>query len=396
MISMYFNARLTNSKLFGDDPKAGWFYPVLYPANGIDTSYNQRNVLEKALKSYSKLSFDSAYFNIEIDNISDLTKIDLRKFIERHIKCNNLVVNFKRPGTLEEWKLDLEKACKTIGSDIPVLVAMNHDHIFVDADSKVFDSVVNNVFGKSSEGNNEKKIFIYSHAPENISLIYSNKSYFGNARIKYFENENGLYKAWPIDDWVDSICVMTMPTLAHIFDRMKFTGCYLGRIDWPGVSYKKLGLEAYIFPREFFKHYDGYGHVSGMRLISDLRAGIEWDLNECHTKEQVIEYYYQKWMDEYIFYLRDSLTKKPFYQPKKYFFIKNLEFTMQNFKKYHIDVDENTIDSIDFNSNELYGLLKSKVYYNANYIYMNIYYDNILLGNRFIAKIFNKINKFLG
>ena len=59
-------------------------------------------------------------------------------------------------------------------------------------------------------------------------------------------------KSEVIDHWIDTICVMTMETLSHVWSRIKFTGSYIGRLDWVGAEYSYLALTTYVFPREFF------------------------------------------------------------------------------------------------------------------------------------------------
>lgn len=371
-LSLYFNCKLTNKRLLPNSLTSEYFYPVIYPRNPLVNNVTQYEVLIETIKSYSAFDFKYAIFNIEIDGIDDSQKTEISKTISGIFKCDNFKINFARPSNLASWRSDIRSATDLIGPNSPVLVAMNHDHPYIDYAPSVFVRVIDQIFS----GDNFCKAFYYSHAPEVISLAMN-----GLKSGTFNVSKTGICESILINNWLDSYCVMTLDTLDHIFSKLKYSGDYIGRIDWPGASYDNLKLRTYVFPREFFKHYDGYGHVSGLRLFSDVNLPKGRNLTKIQNNSALINY--QRWLDTFILLIRDSLRNRIFLRKK--FFVDEIErslvlFDQGYFKQDLIDglLDERAYEhavielrnAVYFNANNLFFLIKDDIYLiNSNSVF---------------------------
>ena len=58
-----------------------------------------------------------------------------------------------------------------------------------------------------------------------------------------------------------------------------------------------LELTTYIFPREFFRHYDGYGHTTGLRLneLLTLNSILPFEFSAKGSIDEFVLFYYQLW-----------------------------------------------------------------------------------------------------
>ncbi|MBT6447890.1 MAG: hypothetical protein HOK38_04000, partial [Flavobacteriaceae bacterium] len=148
---------------------------------------------------------------------------------------------------------------------------------------------------------------------------------------------------------------------------------------------KKLNISGFFFAREFFRHFEGYHHVSGIRINKDL------SLNSS-SKKVNLEFYYEKWLNLSIFLLRDGL--KNFSLNKKKHLIKLVEKSIQIFNDSYLTEDANyNIISKD-ECEELKYSLRSKIYYNLNMIYSEIKIDNELKGNNILKTFYNTRIKY--
>ena len=119
-----------------------------------------------------------------------------------------------------------------------------------------------------------------------------------------------MYKSNKSINWVDCLSVMTLNTLKYIFLKTSANNDqYLGRFDWPGVYFKKMEIISHLFPREFFRHYDGYSHVTGNRNYSGEGMNFN-DFDFCKSRNiiDLSNFYYQIWTRLYYFYLRDNVS----------------------------------------------------------------------------------------
>ena len=391
MLSLYFNCRITEQRLTPDRIDSCWFYPVTYPQRGGTGSLSQYAVLLKTIESYAVFKFDTVIFNIGLDFIDSHIEEELKKRITDNYSANEVILRFTRPSTLEEWKRDVAEASTLIEKDSPVLVVMNHDHPFIDHTPDVFNALVEKVFPKSE--NNFGKVLYYSHAPEAISSAVN-----GRSSTKYIRQSGGIYKGEVINDWTVSIWVMTMATLGHILSRAKCSeSFYMGRIDWAGVWYSRLALTPYIFPREFFKHFDGYGHVTGIRLISDISTTKSPVLQFPGDDDAsgIVDFYYQRWLDCYLLAVRDALRSETSTAAStKSIFTKAIEESLELFRIGYLEADVAAGLIHERRMSAIEGALSSHIYYFGNLLFESIKTDILLIDGEFY-KFKNLIKKVM-
>jgi len=367
---LYFNTKLVGKEIYENNINS--YYPVMMPKNCIIIDKYKFNlkVLKETLISYSKLSFEYAIFNIELENKKDEAEID--KIISIFFLPTKTELRFKRPSTKTSWENDIKRL--EIFKDRPIFTVFNHDHIFLDYQVDTLRSIINEVF--NGDFSDYKKIFYYSHIPEFLSKIL-NTNRFNGLKIN---RTNNLYSLKYINLNIDSFAIMTYDTLSYVFKSIIKYPNYIGRIDWQGLYFKKLEIEAFVYPREFFSHYEGYGHVTGTKLYKNLNIVKSIDKL---TIDEKLEFYYSKWLNNSFLYVRDFVFSK-FFRPR-FFFHKALENSFEMFKisyleedlKYQI-IDQTTFDILIPN-------LRSKIYRNANDIYLELKTDNEL-GFRFWTK----------
>ena len=368
MLSLYFNSKLTGRGVH--DPVTTYGDTVvlssIYCRNSRGLS--QLEVLVGVIESYKDIVFENAVFNIDIAELNDDAEIKISSAIKFNINVeNNLIVNFFRPSTVNEWVDDVKNNFPIIGPDVPVLVVMNHDHPFVDYNIDAIGKIVKDVFGVS--GANFGKVLPYSHASEVISYVLNNKYKFRCVDGVY----SGRYKT----DWLDSICIISMNTLLHVFNNIVTLGDgYVGRFDWPGVYYrKKILLEYYVYPREFFRHYDGYSHVTGLRLGTELTCTPFMYQIPLKGREKMIDFYYQRWIDCYLLFLRDYMRKCTFFHDRRKYLKKGIDISLRDFCVVYLDQDMHCKIISKSDRKAIVAGLLDKIYYNFNFLFHEIDLD---------------------
>ena len=378
MLSLYFNSRLTTETLNHDSIDSSWFYPATYPRHANANSINQYEVLLRSIKSYAVLKFHTAIFNIAIDLHDNQLEEEIKNCINSNCSADNIIVNFTRPSTLEEWRIDAEYLASLIPPNSPILVIMNHDHPFVDYTPIPFNSLVEQVFGELES--NLGKVLYYSHAPEVVSLVANSTS-----SDQFTEERHAVFTREVTNNWVVSLWVMTAETFIYILSRANCaTSTYMGRIDWAGITYNGLTLKTYIFPREFFKHRDGYGHVTGIRLISDLRDPTSVELQHPGIIEgsALVEFYYQRWVDTFILAVRDAMRREAltlvFARSSNMHFRRAIEGSLDLFRKGYLESDARAGLIQQRQLNDIASTLRSHIYHNGNNLFELIKTDIIL------------------
>lgn len=369
---LYFNCRITGTILTTNSKVSPYFYPQVYPKQQCSQSpASQLDILVTTIESYSKMVFEHAIFNLEIDNSDEDIINKLHETIYKNFPKTKIILNFTRPSTLAQWKADIKKLRRTFDFNKPVLVVMNHDHPFVDCNSNCLEYCMKLVF--SPNNSNFGKIFYYSHAPEVISWAIN-----GRGKIRFKELSHGIFESSIVNGWIDSIGIMSLETLEHIWSKIIFNGEYIGRFDWFDVTFDKLNLRTYVFPREFIKHFDGYNHITGMRLISELRSSQKYPQNFPTHEDYgfLIEYYYQKWLDSFIIAVRDSVNlNHSFCTSSRDVFIKAIERTIDLFIIGYLNMDS-MLGLIDPTLQiSIENSLRNKIYFNGNSIFQVISTD---------------------
>lgn len=386
---LYFNSKIVKDNLTPDTKESGYFYPIIYPRNE-NIIYNKEEVLYKTIESYKTIEFSKVYINIEFE-VTDYTKESiLSSFINELWPKALKSIKFKRPSTVSGWIAETENLLLENNINEPVLVVMNHDHPFLEYNIRAFNDTVSNVFD-----NNDsvfKRILFYSHTSE-----YINWSLNDSLNVKYKNVGDYLYKSDNIDNWVDSIHIMTFETLLFIWKSLKFEGEYIGRFDWVGVKFSKLGLTAYAYPREFFRHFDGYFHVTGSRLSSNLNLTSDMPLLFPNKSDlnSIVNFYYQKWIDLYIFHIEFILKEKKNNSRIKSLYVEVIYKTLSIFKKTYINVDSKNGLVNNDQIEEIFYLLQNKIFYNANYIFQDLQTNSTLRENKIKKNILFKFKHLL-
>lgn len=375
-MNLYFNTKIVSSTIHENSKKT--FYPIVMPKNHhFDKQVLPFKILKSVLISYSKLKFKKCVFNIETENV-EYNK-EVKDLLTNYFKNTELNINFTRPYNKKTWINDIQNH---FGSylDEPILLAMNHDHQYVDHQTETLENKLNKIFNKERE--NFKKVFFYSHIPELISSA-ENRKYIQNR--KYKNIEKSMYKINPLDYQVDSVSIMTARTLRYIIRQISNDIEYFGRIDWKNLYFKKLNISGFFFAREFFRHFEGYHHISGIRINKELSL-------DSSSKQLNLDFYYEKWLNLSIFLLRDGL--KNFRLNKKKHLIKLVEKSIQIFNDSYLkeDFHYNIISKIE--CEELKHTLRNKIYYNLNMIYSEIKIDNELRRVSMLKTLYNTRIKY--
>ena len=410
---LYFNSKITNKTVFSNTSISLTTYSEIpFPKESILEYADKLEVLKKTLISYSKLNFIACVFNIEIDDSEESFK-EIKELIINNFNYKDLLINKRRPSNLKDWKKDLEGIRERFGDEMPIFLCQNHDHPFVDYQSSSFEKVVNSVFPKVE--NNFSKCLIYSHSPDFTSVSYDAQK--GGA-FQFIKEEKQIFRTKRVDTYFDSIVILTLETIFHILNQLKFNGDYLGRFDWPGVQYNNLRLRYYFFPREFFRHFDGYYISTGMRCFEDLNESkhLPFQFPGAGDTNEKIDFYYQRWIDNFMIYLRDEMLKKPsktaIYKTYKNALISSLSFFDKTYLKedlkYSLITEEEyeilkigLENKVYFNFNSIFNTLNTElVLYNRGYRYQlkrfynnNLKYHWLIITMKFLIpkKIFIKI-----
>ena len=384
MISLYFNCRITNEKIIHIKKiEKNIFYPISYP-NKINNDYDdQYNILKKTLRSYINLKFNVAILNIEIDNITKEKENEINKIIEQNIKSNNTITRFKRPSSKKEWKSNIEELMQRITKEEPILVMMNHDMPFIDYTTEIFYNVIKKTFYQNDK--NINKALVYSFAPQGLEMFYGNTT-----EIKY----DTIDCISEYSNNQASILIITIETLSKWLNNILCSEEeYIGRlIDWPGINYRNFKINLIRFPREFFKHYDGYGMVTGIRLITDLRKTENLTLKYPINEYELIEFYYQRWLDNYFLYVRDQLKfNGNIFERKKNMYINAVENSILLFRKGYLlpDISIGLIKNSSYE--EIENKIRNRIYYDGNKLYNELLVDLELNKNNIVYQIYYNI-----
>ena len=381
MISLYFNCFLTeNTTDQLSDGDRGFFYPVTYPRPLNVESISQIDILIKVIKSYSTIEFDVVVFNLDIPFATEEIRNTIKNLITKNLTYSEAHIFFERPSTVLHWTENIAKYHNVFKPESPLLVVMNHDHPFIDYSDFSIQKIVKQVF--PSLKNNFGKVLCYSHAPELVSNAINN--------TEFCEISPGLYRKDHVNNWIDSIFFMTSKTLEHIWNDLTFNGEYIGRFDWAGSSFESLDLSMYIYTREYFRHYDGYGHVTGMKLFSEFQYNVTYPINipVFNDKDAMVIFYYQKWIDCFLLSVRDYMLKNRFsLKPKRKLFIKIIQKTILQFKNSYLksDLQEGILSEKDVIFLE--DAVANQIFYNSNMIFREVLTELKLLEVGAIKRI---------
>lgn len=352
MLSLYYNARLTDKEIRTLNPKklSNFLHPGYFPINFDTMLISMVDQFLLSVESLSLLEFNYAIFNISID-IDDIEKKKfygekIKNIIEKKINTKNLILNYFRPSTKSDWIKDINQQ-KNYFKDDPVLIMMNHDHI-------LHSNYVNYFLNESKLcflDNKYHRVMNYSHCPE--VLANSNKS-GSKLGIKIFKKKI---------NWLDSIYVMKIKTLKILFERLvvPHENFYLGRIDWEGTYIKSTTIEFYHCDKPYFYHLGLYSHVTGINLQQFFKSNYEY----IYLQGKNIGNAYCEWLMHYHLYLLKCFKKN-----KDPIFMKNEIYnTLEHYLSYAkcdgislSNIEKNALLALTYSTfNSIYNLFETEV-----------------------------------
>ena len=392
---LYFCSKIIEENLTSDFRNSDYYYPVIYPNFSFDFP-SKKEVLFHTIKSYSHLNFSKVIFHVEFDNESENAELEFANLVYSIWPKEITEIKFQRASTLDSWRNEVLILKNKYPLNEPVLVAMNHDHVFVDHNPKVLFEIAEKVFEKGKS--NFRKALYYSHAPEVIKW-----SIFGRGNRKFNQLPNGIFHCKFESNWIDSIVILTFQTLHEIWETIVFSGNYIGRFDWVNVKFKGLALELYSFPREFFRHFDGYNHTTGVRFTEplSLNSNLPFEFPSNRNIDEIVSFYYQLWLANYLQFVESYLENNSFsLKAQKTILIEAIQKSMELFNSAYLDMDVKYGLLPNEQKNQVQIGLHNLIYYNANSIYRELKTDIQLKSNwlksplyRLKSLIYNLFNK---
>jgi hypothetical protein len=276
-IALLISIRLTNQ--IGAMPSTRIStYPTLYPKD----SNNKVEVLERSIASIGSLPISDIFYYIEIDSDIQYSESRFEVLLRTIFKSATIHALTNRPTTKQSWLMVVDRLEKEISDTKPIVLILNHDHIFVDTDPRMFLQTLLYLCT-----NNQNHYLIYSHAPECVSLAlnfdalnFRQSHYNGGTfpRSRPVEITKELYGMHALH--IDGVFATTLSGMRYLWENTIVTTEYAPRPDWPGVQ---IGapLKVFFSTREFFRHFDGYGHIT--RLPSMLGLSLARLQNSCST-----------------------------------------------------------------------------------------------------------------
>lgn len=272
-IGLYVNVLLTGDPAL----KSEGLVPI-YPRRSCPLdACDKVKVLKLSFDSIVALPISKIILNIEANGDFENAVEGIRFHVQECFPNAEIVKESKRPTTLEAWHDSTNFAESFFGTEMPILCFFNHDHIFVDFRHEPFIQCIETVF---SDSNNLEAYIIYSHAPEAISMSYDSQAYLSRLRCVPGMKINAA-PCLPVNDLLfkttvynhqDGIFVTTTAGLRKMWSKVISATDYMPRPDWPGVIFEDAKFEIFYGRREFFRHFDGYGHITTLRnsLALDL------------------------------------------------------------------------------------------------------------------------------
>lgn len=249
-------------------------------------SFKKTDVFRMQLCSMKTLPISKIILNVVSSSEFSSDISSLYAYATEMFPNAEIVREQERSTKLEQWRMSSNTAVSFFGVDTPVIWVFNHDHIFVDYRPEPF---IKSITTTIDLYNKEPFFLIYSHAPENIALSFDTSACKSRLAL-FFGHDfgiqdncellpNGLYRSRRTGS-IDGIFVTTPRTMRWFWNSTIWLGDprfieYAPRPDWPGVSFPSIVVEQVSSTREFFRHFDGYGHVMTARNALILQLDTE-------------------------------------------------------------------------------------------------------------------------
>ena len=373
MTALYFNCRLTGIPLTCSTNYAasssciGAPWPISYPCRYKSRPLDQLAVLKKSIELLKNFSFSLAYFNIQIDSsLGQFVFDELEIWIRQNILADQIILNHTRPCTRSQWMLDTHKFCMLNNFCEPVLVFMNHDYFFVDYDPSAINSVIAQIFTPLPNYNRDANR-VLAYAFPGIELFAEVARSESPLRSPFLRRDG-------VSTELGSIIICDSQLLPRFAESLcADDSIYIGRLlDWPGVKQKALNVQIFRYPREFFRHYDGFGLVTSMPDLTDLRDAELQPIN-LSNKSALASFLYTLWYDTYIIYVRDIMAHHlEMRTGLRNSFVDAVEASLQIFEEAQLVISEEFFSNIGYENFELLTILRSVIYSHATRLIQDI------------------------
>ncbi len=373
---------------------------LVYPrCQSMHDSKSKAEVAKLALKSMQCLPFFRVFLNLQVDGDRQDQAEDLIRFAEDCFPSAEILARPRRPSTIEAWKKDTEEVARWFGENVPIVCVYNHDHIFVDCNGESFFSSIREVF---SGVNYCSKYLIYSHSPENLAMIASPRgttlavknAFNMDLRCGEVEQTGTSTYRLSVIGYIPSFFVTTAGGLRKIWDSAYSIENYVPRPEWRTLEFPNVSFDVYLPTREYFRHFDGYGHVTTLcRGMALSFSGFQADMARARehtnpvltevlnptssaTMEILEESYYRIFCDNYLLGIRNSLilaiSEGSFFRARDHF-TEAFQRFVNAYLKVGIDVDAITRDELMFR-------LLHRIMSRANELQTLIFADALVYG----------------
>jgi hypothetical protein len=250
------------------------------------------DVLELSLSSMKGLPISKVILNVECNEEYSRFKPRILEHAKGCFPNAVVVQEADRPTNLAAWHRSTSFAEEFFGDSLPIICSWNHDHIFVDYRIDPFVKTLSEAFASDGES---PLYFYYSHTPEIVSGLYDFERQRTTPVGRKAANGLSAYKRisptvfeFMREGMIEGIFVTTSAGLRGMWSRAVVAGEYLPRPDWSGIRFPGMKFRIRACSREFFRHFDGYGHVTS------LCGGLTLDLGgftsrqpraRCHLPE---------------------------------------------------------------------------------------------------------------
>ena len=349
MLNLYYNTKLTEAFA---NPKnflqlSNFFHPSYFPSHFDTISMSSIDQCLFSINSLNVLKFNRVVFNISLEVDEEKIRQKIKNLIQEKIKANNIIINWSRPSTKDQWLKDVTQFESIVGNE-PVLVIMNHDHPLNPKYSDLFIKDVEKCF----LNNDFHRVMSYSHSSEMLANYFNTGL---KAQEKIFRKKI---------TWLDSLYLMRAKTLKLLFENLEvpYEEFYLGRIDWPGVYIKPTVLEFFISTKPYFYHLGSYQHINGINIKQFCKCNSIY----IYSQGKNIGDAYCEWLTHYYLYLFKIFKKK-----KPRILRREIYFSLQHYFSYAKsensnlnDLEKKGLTALTFSTfNSIYNLfdIESKI-----------------------------------
>lgn len=265
MINLYYNCFVENF----DPEKIADKVLINFSDNFLDKKKNLF-IAMVCIKSFTPLNVGRALFNIKLDTFFSLQdQMDLEKYIRYLYPKTILDINFDRPSSIYEWRIESNKV-EDFFDDNPIIYTYNHDHLFSSHSISLFFEYLNEFSNKAYS--QKDNIFCISHHPEFNSIAFDLKKFLARANLQNMKFEfsdiiqHGIFSKLKAKNYIEGNFIGYKSLSKYLWSKaiQAYGDSYVPRPDHNTVLYKDLNLSYWIQSDELFRHFDGYNHITNL------------------------------------------------------------------------------------------------------------------------------------